>query len=303
MKFYSPGKLLISGEYVVLDGALAFALPTSFGQTLYVEDQKKNSIVWTSYDVDGTIWMQEEVAVEQLLTDEDVVGTDYLQTLVKVLRAAHRQNPEILQAKQGFKVESKLSFPRLWGLGTSSTWINNVAQWFAINPYQLLQESFGGSGYDIACAKHCSALFYQLTDPHQPKVEVIDFHPSFSANLYFVYLNEKQSSKAAIEAYRAKKGLIENEIQRVTEISRALATATRLDEFQALVQEHETILGRILETQPVQERLFPDFKGTIKSLGAWGGDFVLVATEEDPTAYFYQKGYHTVMAYEKMIAI
>lgn len=303
MKFYSPGKLLISGEYVVLDGALAFALPTSFGQTLYVEDQKKNSILWTSYDVDGTIWMQEEVAVEQLLTDEDVVGTDYLQTLVKVLRAAHRQNPEILQAKQGFKVESKLSFPRLWGLGTSSTWINNVAQWFAINPYQLLQESFGGSGYDIACAKHCSALFYQLTDPNYPKVEVIEFQPTFKANLYFVYLNEKQSSKAAIDAYRAKKGLIENEIQRVTEISRALATATRLEEFQALVQEHETILGRILETQPVQARLFPDFKGTIKSLGAWGGDFVLVATEEDPTAYFHQRGYHTVMAYEKMIAI
>ncbi|WP_410878357.1 GYDIA family GHMP kinase [Myroides sp. DW712] len=302
MEFYSAGKLLISGEYLVLDGALAFALPTSYGQTLYVEDQKQNSILWTSYDVDGTIWMQEEVAVEQLLINEDVEGTEYLRTLVKVLRAAHRQNPEILQTKQGFKVDSKLSFLRLWGLGTSSTWINNVAQWFDINPYQLLQESFGGSGYDIACAKHRTALFYQLTNPYHPKVELIEFHPCFKANLYFVYLNEKQSSKAAIETYRTKKELIGSQIDRISTISRALVTAKSLEEFQDLMQEHEEILGAILETQPVQDRLFPDFKGTIKSLGAWGGDFVLVATEEDPTAYFFKKGYPTVVPYEKMIA-
>ena len=30
--FYSNGKLLITGEYVVLDGAKALALPTKFGQ-------------------------------------------------------------------------------------------------------------------------------------------------------------------------------------------------------------------------------------------------------------------------------
>ncbi|MGG5576462.1 GYDIA family GHMP kinase [Myroides sp. C15-4] len=302
MEFYSAGKLLISGEYLVLDGALAFALPTSFGQSLYVEDQTESCIRWTSYDVDGTIWMQEEVTIEQLLSEEEVMGTDYRQTLVKVLRAANRQNPRILQTKQGFKVESKLTFPRLWGLGTSSTWINNVAQWFDINAYQLLQESFGGSGYDIACAKHHSALFYQLTDLHHPKVELIDFKPTFVDQLYFVYLNEKQSSRAAIEAYRAKKELIDKEIQRVTEISRALTKTAAVEEFKTLLREHEVILGAILETSPIQERLFADFDGAIKSLGAWGGDFILAVSPKDPTSYFNQKGYTTVIPYQEMIA-
>lgn len=307
MDFYSPGKLLIAGEYVVLDGAVAFALPTSQGQSLHVEAIDEPVLYWASYDVNGEVWMQEQVSMLQLLQEDTlenrVEGTAYLQTLVGVLRAAHRQNPMLLQQAKGFNVVSKLTFPRLWGLGTSSTWINNVAQWFDINPYQLLQESFGGSGYDIACAQHKSALFYQLTDSYHPKVELIDFQPSFTSQLYFVYLNEKQSSKAAIAAYRAKKGQIDDQIQRITEISRTLATTADVDVFQTLIRQHEAILGAILETQPIQERLFADFEGAIKSLGAWGGDFILAVSVTDPTNYFNQKGYSTVIPYREMIAI
>ncbi|WP_413511291.1 GYDIA family GHMP kinase [Myroides odoratus] len=304
MEFYSNGKLLISGEYVVLDGALAFALPTSFGQSLHIESIEEPKVYWTSYDVDGEIWMQEQVSIKQLLSEEeDIHGSAYIQTLVKVLRAAHQQNPTILKVSSGFKVESKLTFPRLWGLGTSSTWINNVAQWFTINPYQLLQESFGGSGYDIACARHRHSLVYQLTNPIHPKVELADFNPPFAQQIYFVYLNEKQSSKAAIVAYREKKGLIHKEIQRITEISNALARTNDVEVFKGLLVEHETILSEILEIQPIQKRLFADFKGTIKSLGAWGGDFVMAVSEEDPTDYFKNKGYATVLPYQKMITL
>lgn len=303
MDFYSNGKLLISGEYVVLDGALAFALPTSFGQSLHVEAIEEPKIYWTSFDVDGTIWMQEQVSIEQLWSEEDISGSAYVQTLVKVLRAAHQQNPAVLTPNSGFKVESTLTFPRLWGLGTSSTWINNVAQWFAINPYQLLQESFGGSGYDIACARHRHALFYQLTNPIHPKVELADFNPPFAQQIYFVYLNEKQSSKTAIVAYREKKGLIQDQIQRITEISNALARTKEVEVFKRLLQEHEAIISEILEIQPIQKRLFADFKGAIKSLGAWGGDFSMVVSEEDPTDYFKNKGYATVLPYQKMIAL
>ncbi len=302
MDFYSPGKLLIAGEYVVLDGAKAFALPTAQGQSMHVESIAQAVLYWTSYDVDGKIWMQEQVAMEQLLKNEEVTGSAYLQTLVDVLRAAHSQNPTLLQSGGGFRVRCELTFPRLWGLGTSSTWINNVAQWFDINPYQLLQDSFGGSGYDIACAKHNSPLFYQLTDPVYPSVELVEFQPIFHKNIYFVYLNEKQSSKEAIQAYRSKKGLLSVEIKRISEISQALVTATSVETFAQLIREHETIIGRVLGIQPVQERLFPDFDGTIKSLGAWGGDFVLVLADENPTAYFTEKGYTTILPYEQMIA-
>lgn len=302
MDFYSHGKLLIAGEYVVLDGAKAFALPTAQGQSMHVESIEETVLYWTSYDVDGEIWMQEQIAIDQLLNHGEVSGSAHLQTLVEVLRAAHNQNPALLQGGGGFKVRCKLTFPRLWGLGTSSTWINNVAQWFGINPYQLLQESFGGSGYDIACAQHKSALFYQLTDPIHPRVELVEFQPVFSKKIYFVYLNEKQSSKEAIQSYRAKKGLLSTEIKRISEISQALVTAPSASVFGQLIREHETIVGRILDIQPIQTRLFPDFNGAIKSLGAWGGDFILVLSDEDPTAYFAGKGYATVLPYEQMIA-
>ena len=36
--YYSNGKLLITGEYLVLDGAEALALPTKFGQNLIIEN-------------------------------------------------------------------------------------------------------------------------------------------------------------------------------------------------------------------------------------------------------------------------
>ena len=45
-KYYSNGKLLITGEYVVLDGAKALALPTKFGQYLIIEPGKNQQINW-----------------------------------------------------------------------------------------------------------------------------------------------------------------------------------------------------------------------------------------------------------------
>lgn len=303
MEFYSHGKLLVSGEYVVLDGAVAFALPTAMGQSLCVTAIEEPLLYWTSYDFDGQVWMQEQVPIEEIISETAIQGSSYLQTLRDVLRAAHRQNPQVFTKQGGFRVESKLTFPRLWGLGTSSTWINNVAQWFNCNPYQLLEESFGGSGYDIACAQFKSALLYQRTSPIQPIVDLVEFQPAFAQHIYFVYLNQKQSSKEAIAAYRTKKGEIAEQIQRITAISQQLVTAKTREEFQQLMTEHESILSTILGIPPIQHQLFADFDGAIKSLGAWGGDFVMAVAANDPTSYFEEKGYTTVLPYAKMIAI
>ena len=53
--FYSHGKLLISAEYAVLDGALALALPTKFGQSLQVESTPNQKIVWKSISNKGEV--------------------------------------------------------------------------------------------------------------------------------------------------------------------------------------------------------------------------------------------------------
>jgi mevalonate kinase len=57
--FYSNGKLLITGEYLVLDGAKAFAF--KFGQSLIIEEGSNKEIQWVSYDHDGSVWFENTI--------------------------------------------------------------------------------------------------------------------------------------------------------------------------------------------------------------------------------------------------
>lgn len=295
--FYSNGKLLLTGEYAVLDGAKALALPTKFGQDLVVESGKDNTIHWRSFDHNGAIWFEETIdfeAIKALKSSPNPVRN----TLIKILHEALALNRVMLE-NDGFTIETHLDFPRNWGLGTSSTLINNIAQWFKINAYELLRTSFGGSGYDIACAQHDTPIVYRLQHG-KPLVTTVDFSPSFKSELYFVYLNQKQSSREAIAAYKQKEnksGLLA-EINAITE---AVLQATDANTFATLLEKHENTMAEILQANPVNRLLFPDFRGTIKSLGAWGGDFVLVVSDTDPTAYFSAKGYETIISYANMI--
>lgn len=296
--FYSNGKLLITGEYLVLDGAKALALPTRFGQDFVVERSDGKTISWKSFDSDGSVWFEAEIpfnAIVQKQTSDDAVKN----TLIEILHTAFEMNPDFLQS-EGYNITTHLTFPRFWGLGTSSTLINNIAQWLAIDAYRLLWKSFGGSGYDIACAQNDQPLAYSVNDG-QPHVEIVNFHPQFIDQLYFVYLNQKQSSKSAITAYKSSKGNLEKEIASINAITAEILKTQSTKAFAGLLEQHENILSAILEIPTVKQNLFPDCNGTVKSLGAWGGDFVLVVSEDDPTPYFEHKGYPTVIPYSEMI--
>ena len=58
MRLYSNGKLLISGEYVILDGALSLAAPTLLGQHLEILKDDSKYIKWTSKNSNGKVWFQ-----------------------------------------------------------------------------------------------------------------------------------------------------------------------------------------------------------------------------------------------------
>ena len=60
-------------------------------------------------------------------------------------------------------------------------------------------------------------------------------------------------------------------------------------------------MSNVLEVTTIKESMFSDFDGVIKSLGAWGGDFILSISKEDPTQYFREKGFDVVIPYEEMI--
>ena len=299
--FYSHGKLLITGEYVVLDGAKAFALPTKFGQNLIVEEATDEHIHWTSYDSDGTIWFEDTIPFSSITKKERFDDSASIKnTLIEILHEAYLMNGDFISKGKGYKIKTELTFPKFWGLGTSSTLINNIGQWLEVDAFELLKRSFGGSGYDIACAQNNTGILYQLVD-EKPVVEIVDFNPSFTDKIFFVYLNKKQNSKAAIASYYNKIGDVHKTIPAINKITKRIVEASHLKEFALALEEHEIALSNILELPTVKEVLFPDFEGVIKSLGAWGGDFVMSVSKENPTDYFKEKGFEVVVPYGEMI--
>ena len=299
--FYSNGKLLITGEYLILDGAKGLALPTKMGQNLILEDTNSGAIQWKSYDADGSLWFEDQITFQEIKEPNNTSAESVKATLIKILQVADSMNSNLLSDSEGLTITTQLSFPRNWGLGTSSTLINNIAQWFQIDAFELLHKSFGGSGYDIACAQNNTPITYTLVNG-DPIIEKVVFEPEFTQNLYFVYLNQKRNSKSAIADYHTNKtSQLSNYIATINELTQDIIEAKDLELFTQLLNQHETVLSEILKTETVKDTLFRDFDGAIKSLGAWGGDFVLVISKENPKPYFFAKGYETVIQYGEMI--
>jgi mevalonate kinase len=301
--FYSNGKLLITGEYLVLDGAKAFALPTKLGQNLIVEKGRNKEIKWKSYDADKSIWFEDTISFSDISKKRNSDDESVKSTLVAILHEAFVLNPDFITNSEGHTITTELGFPKSWGLGTSSTLINNIAQWLQIDAFTLLKNSFGGSGYDIACAQNDTPILYHL-EQGKPIIEKVVFNPSFTKDLYFVYLNKKQSSKNAITAYNINKKVnLAKTITLNDKITFEALKATTIKSFASAIEQHEADMSNILEMQTVKESLFPDFNGSIKSLGAWGGDFVMAIAPENPNHYFFSKGYHTIIPYDEMILL
>ena len=297
--FYSNGKLLISGEYVVLDGAKSLAIPTKYGQSLAIEPIDTSGLIWKSFDDKNKIWYSSKFAIKKQ-SIESFDNSETSQRLAQILNAAKDSNPEFLRTNQGFKITTKLDFPINWGLGTSSTLINNIAQWANIDAYQLLEKTFGGSGYDIACAQHDTPITYQLKNSHSI-VNTVGFTPSFKDHLYFVHLNKKQNSREGIQHYRANRQNSQATISLINDITSKMINCNTLEQFEGLMIEHESIISEITKQTPVKNMLFNDYEGSIKSLGAWGGDFILLTSKNNPTKYFESKGYNTIIPYTDMI--
>lgn len=298
--YYSHGKLLLTAEYVVLDGAKALAIPTVFGQSLHIEKEATNKLTWNSLDHNKNVWFNAVFSFQnETVSIENTTNSEISDRLLQVITAVKQLNPKFLK-DEGYKISTVLEFPKNWGLGTSSTLINNIANWAKVDAYKLLELTFGGSGYDIACAQEDSALTYQLIDTERV-VETLNFNPCFKDNLYFIHLNKKQNSRDGIAHYKANRSDLEAAISAINTITEQIMTCETLGQFQSLINKHEEIIASVTNQSPVQRSLFNDFNGSIKSLGAWGGDFVLVASKNNPTEYFEKKGFETILSYSDMI--
>ena len=307
MEYYSNGKLLLTGEYFVLDGAKSLAVPTTCGQDLTVELIQEPQLIWQSFTNEGECWLEAIFDLPKLrlanATFEAVEdgGKDTIaENLNKILKETRKLNPAFLNSEKGFLVKTKLDFPINWGLGSSSTLINNIANWAKVNPYKLLDNTFGGSGYDIACAQHNSPILFTKHNS-EIVVEEVNFNPTFLDQLYFVHLNKKQNSREGIERYKKLKGNLTSELKQISELSEAFLSCNKLSDFEKLMMEHELIVSKTIQLKPIQQELFPDYFGQTKSLGAWGGDFILATGNEETPNYFNQKGFQTVIPYRDLV--
>lgn len=311
---YSNGKLLLTGEYVVLDGATSLAVPTKFGQDLIVSPIKERQLVWGSFTNTGECWFEASFDLPKLRLTSAIFNSDkegsaefIAETLRDILTEAKKMNPEFLNSKNGFVVKTNLTFPQDWGLGSSSTLINNIANWANVNPFTLLWNAFSGSGYDIACASHNSPILYQLennlSSPLEmtPKIKKVKFNPNFTDELFFVYLNQKQNSREGIAQYKQHKEEAKTLIPEIHILTQEFLKADSSKSLNKIIIEHERIISSIIKQEPVKKRLFSDYFGEIKSLGAWGGDFILATGSEDSIKYFNNKGYNTVIPYKEMV--
>ena len=292
--FHSNGKLLISGEYLVLDGALSLALPCKFGQYLNFTEDSNGTLEWISKDMNDIIWFTAYFEAKTL----KVLKTSNYNTVKWVKKILEFCNKNSLTNKslQG-KIECKLEFPNNWGLGSSSTLLNNLASLYEINPYDLHFSTTNGSGYDIACAGSNSALTYQVIE-NIPQVKKMDWSPVFKDEILYIFLKKKQKSNLEVKRFKELKK-DPDLISRISSITKEIIYSKTIEEFEHLLDEHEAITGQYIQSETVKSKSFSDYEGSVKSLGAWGGDFVL-ATRKNKN-YFLDKGFDTILSFSEII--
>jgi len=299
--WYASGKLLITGEYLVLAGAKALAVPLKAGQHLTVAENKEHKLHWHAIEPEG-LWFQCIFDLPELNVDY-APETEYCEKLKNILLAARALNSDFLNSESaGFEVDTILEFDPDYGFGSSSTLISNIARWAGIDPFKLQMLTFEGSGYDIACATAKMPIIYQLSD-HQPVISEIQFSPPFKDNIYFVYSGHKQRTSESLSEF-GKSSFDNTDVEAISSITQKIIKTENLDEFEHLLNEHENRMSKILKLPKVKDLYFPDHSGTVKSLGAWGGDFMLMTFRNEPgelKRYLKNKGFDIFYRYDEIV--
>lgn len=298
LTYHANGKLLLTGEYLVLHGAKAIALPLKLGQLLTVcEGDVSDSIRWKAFH-EGKVWFSCELNP----LDFSVIATNHpekAETLSKIFRTIKTLKPTF-QPKAGTKLETSLDANPEWGFGSSSTLISLLSQWARIDPFILNELIFKGSGFDIACANADGSVFYVRNKPTQP----IDLDYPFSEQLFLVYSGKKKKTSSEVSTFMKEKKVSDILIQEVSALSDEFAGCLDQNNFNKLIRQHEGIVGALIGQLPVKEQLFNDFDGAIKSLGAWGGDFYLISTAQPFSGvkkYFDNRGLTTIFRWNELI--
>lgn len=300
---YSHGKIMLAGEYLVVAGSKALSLPLKFGQKLVISynEDGPHEVLWKTFE-------GESQPIEFNFPIEDIDQQRYKPEgkrgyLLKLLRSARKINPEFLSKKGLYVAESTFEQGLKPGFGQSSSLISNIANWAGIDVYRLNRLVSKGSGYDIATARADSAILYTKNCP-QPDIEPVDLKEEIIKHIYLVHLNRKENTEKSISLFvkllRSKKKAVAS-MNRIVE---KMVASETVKTFGETMEEHDKLLAGLLRRKAIKPLYFNEFKGWIKSSGAWGGDYILALTKEDESyvkAYFDEKGFKKVIKLKELL--
>ena len=296
--YRANGKLLLTGEYLVLHGAKAIALPLKVGQSLSVsEENHSDSLIWKAL-YNGQIWFSCELNP----TDFSIINTSHpekAEILRLLFKSIRNLNPE-LRVNSGTNFETVLESNPEWGFGSSSTLISLLSQWSGVDPFILNELIFKGSGFDIACATADGPIFYVR---NKPTVPILLDYP-FADQLFLLYSGQKKKTASEVNKFLKEKQVSVQLVDEISTLSSEFAGCRDQKEFNRLIILHEQLVGALIGKTPVKSEHFPDFDGEIKSLGAWGGDFYLISTKLpflETKKYFENSGLTTILRWDDLI--
>lgn len=293
---------MLSGAYFALFGAKTLAVPTQLGQHMTVEAIKgqPDLLHWQSKDKQGQVWLDVNLSLQDLKPIGRSTGEEA--GLLLVLQELKAMKPELFSPDKAYYITTRLEFDRDWGLGSSSTLVSLLAQWAGVDALELNRKSLGGSGYDVACATAEQTIVYQngkvLSETSLPL--------NFKDQVVFVHLNQKQDTREAVQHFKARGNNWADEVATVNDITDGLVNSTQLADWLQLKQEEENLIANATGLTKVQELYFKDFPGLACSLGAWGGDFVMLLSEQDAAktvTYCHNKGFTTTLLWDDMLLV
>jgi mevalonate kinase len=296
--YRANGKLLLTGEYFVLHGAKALALPLKAGQQLTISDKSGiDSLTWQAF-------YNEQVWFSCVLNPDDfsVLDTsrpEKADTLRKIFQTIQMLNPSF-QPKAGMNFKTTLDVNPEWGFGSSSTLISLLSQWAGVNPFKLNELIFQGSGFDIACATANGPILYIKNEP----VQHITLDYPFADQLFLLYSGKKKKTEPEVNTFLKERKVSARLIHEVSALTDEFADCQNQEKFNQLIKKHEEMVGKLIGQTPVKGLFFADFAGEIKSLGAWGGDFYLISTAlplSEVKKYFANKGLTTLFKWNDLI--
>lgn len=302
LSFQCPGKLFITGEYAVLRGALSLVVPVQYTQHLMITPGEEGLLHWTT-TWDETVFL----SATFVLSDFSVRScSDSLRAafLTKLFTNVRRLNPNFLSGG-GYRVRSVMGANPQWGFGSSAQLTVNVARWAGVDALELHRLVSSGSGADVACSLAAHAIHYSIS-LKQPRYSEVSFKPPFAKQLLLVYTNRKQDSATSVKNFLLKRHMFDSVRDLFSQITREATTATDQRVFAGLMAEHEKLLQSVLKQPMVQEAQFSGFRGVVKSLGAWGGDFVLAIPDtdaEEAAAWFVDRGYTTILPFHETLLL